>query len=358
MLHLLVIIFRELHGFGAWWFAELRGLVPPLITRSRRKHRQQLVLTLQGQEVTLSKRGGGHEQRLGAAKLGSPAQVEALRAMLRRTQGRERRITLRLGLREGLRRVLDLPLAAREDLGELLRLGMDRLSPFAADEVHFAYRLIASDPGSRRIQVELQLAPKRVIDQALAVAARFEVAPDSVELAAACADPEVALNLLPQRKSGSALSLLDRALIGASALVVAAVIGLDMYLEGSVAKDLERQAAAAKGPAEESLALIERLDEIRLPIHFLTERKSKKSLAVEVLDELTRLIPDEAYVVQLTIRANEVQLHGLAKDAARLIRSLNRSTLFREARFLSPITQDSVEIAERFHIAVALGEAD
>ncbi|HEU4476676.1 MAG TPA: hypothetical protein VFR71_08300, partial [Methyloceanibacter sp.] len=183
MLHLLISISRELQRFGAWWFAELRGFVPPFLTRNRRKHRQRLVLTVQGAEVTLSKRAGGPEERLGAATLDAPTEVEALRAMLRCAKARDRRIALRLGPREGLRRVLDLPLAARDDLGELLRLEMDRLSPFAADQVQFAYRLVASDPANRRIRVELQMAPKSVIDQALAVAARFEVVPDSVELA-------------------------------------------------------------------------------------------------------------------------------------------------------------------------------
>jgi general secretion pathway protein L len=202
------------------------------------------------------------------------------------------------------------------------------------------------------------MAPKTVIDQALAVAARFELVPDSVELATADADPESVLNLLPQQSTGKALSMLDRAFVGASALIVAAAIGLNLHLERSAAKDLERQVAEAKSPAEESLALIERSSEIRAQLLTLAERKSKESLAVEVLDELTRLIPDEAYVIRLTIRAKEVQLEGLAQDAARLIRLLSESTLFREPHFLSPIIQDSVAMAERFNIAIALGNAD
>ena len=102
---------------------------------------------------------------------------------------------------------------------------------------------------------------------------------------------------------------------------------------------------------------MERLDEIRSQVHLLTERKSTERVVVEVLNELTRLVPDEAHVVQLTLRANEVQLQGFARDAGRLIRLLDRSTFFREPHFLSPITQDPVEGTERFHIAVSLGEA-
>jgi general secretion pathway protein L len=131
-----------------------------------------------------------------------------------------------------------------------------------------------------------------------------------------------------------------------------------LHQERSAAKDLERQAAAAKSPAEESLALIARLDENRAKVTLLTERKSKERLAIEVLDELTRLVPDGAYVVQLTLRGREVQLQGFAKDAARLVRLLDRSTLFGAPRFVSPITQDSGEGVEQFHIAVAIGGAN
>jgi general secretion pathway protein L len=356
MFHLLGVTSRTIEGFGAWWLAELRGLIPPSLSRNRRPG---LVLTMQGAEVVLSERAGGQQQRLGAATLDAPAEIEALRAVLRRAKARKQGVALRLGPTEGLRRMLDLPLAAQDDLAELLRFEMDRLTPFAAHQVHFAYRLVASDPKSRRIQVELQIAPKRTIDQALAVAALFEVVPDSIELAGAGPDPETVLNLLPQEQRGKArMSLLDRALAGASALVVAAAIGVPLHQERSAAEDLERQVAAAKGPAENALALLERLDEIRAQVHFLKERKSKAILALEVLDELTRLVPDQAYVVELTLRANEVQLHGFAQDAARLITLLDRSALFRAPRFLSPISQESGQRAQRFHIAAALREAN
>ena len=61
---------------------------------------------------------------------------------------------------------------------------MDRLTPFRADEVYFAQRVLASDAAGRRITVELQVAPKRVVEQALATAQRLGLSPARVELAA------------------------------------------------------------------------------------------------------------------------------------------------------------------------------
>jgi hypothetical protein len=57
-----------------------------------------------------------------------------------------------------------------------------------------------------------------------------------------------------------------------------------------------------------------------------------------VLAELTRLIPDEAYISQVQINEDEVRIDGFALSVAELVVALNRSSLFSKVEFLSPIT--------------------
>ena len=83
----------------------------------------------------------------------------------------------------GLRKALDLPLAAEDDLDQLLRFEMDRLTPFRAEDVVFAQRVLERDPERQRMTVELQVAPRAVVEQALAMAAACKVRPTRVELA-------------------------------------------------------------------------------------------------------------------------------------------------------------------------------
>jgi general secretion pathway protein L len=355
MLHLLAVVRSSLEGFLGWWLAELRGLVPARFSRSERRQRQRLVLTLHGAEVALSEGAGAQEQSLGEAALDAPAEIDALRTALRRARHRKRGVTLRLGSDQGLRRTLQVPLAAREDLGQLLRFEMDRLSPVRTDEVQFAYRVVDTDSANRRITVELQMAPRMVVDHALEVAERLDVVPAALELTDAGAGPAGALNLLPRDSGTSAqASRLNRALAVLALLLAVAAVAIPLRHQRSTADELERHVAAARAAAEQSLTLREQLDELRAGVRFLIDRKTQTPLVTEMLAELTRLIPDQAYVVQLTLRGSELQLHGFANTASELIGLLDQSALFHAPQFRSPVTQDPRQEAERFHISVEL----
>ena len=89
---------------------------------------------------------------------------------------------------------------------------MDRLTPFRADEVYFAHRVLGSDVRNHQLSVELQLTPKREIERVLKAARSFGVVPWRIELAAG-AESAGTLNLLPGEPShGTREGRLSRAL--------------------------------------------------------------------------------------------------------------------------------------------------
>jgi hypothetical protein len=110
---------------------------------------------------------------------------------LRRIKRHRPRVTLRLGRELGLRKLLNLPLAAGNDLDQLLRFEMDRLSPFGADNVYFAYRVVRIDPKAGSILVEVQIVPRKKVDRALASAERLGLQARRVELDGAAADEKL-----------------------------------------------------------------------------------------------------------------------------------------------------------------------
>jgi len=112
--------------------------------------------------------------------------------------------------------------------------------------------------------------------------------------------------------------------------------------------------AAARAEAEESLALRARLDQLTESSRFLVAEKTRRPMVAEVLAELTRLVPDQAHIVQLDLRDRSIQLHGYATTASDLIGLLDQSELFRTPQFRSPVTQDPSSGTERFHLSVEL----
>jgi general secretion pathway protein L len=354
MTRLASLIRGAIGAFFTWWLAELGGLVPRRLRPAGRRGRRGAVLTLGPDESVVAERSADQERVLGNVASAAPDHDERLRALLEQAKRRGRRVTLRLAGDLGLRKVLDLPLAAREDLEQLLRFEMDRLTPFKAEEVYFAQQVVGTDPAARRIAVELQLAPRRVVDQALATAQRLGLVARRVELAGAAPGAE-ALNLLPgEAGAGARESRLNRALVLlAAALAVTAVV-IPLRRQQAALEDLETRVAAARAEAEESMALRARLDQLTQSAQFLVAQKTARPMVTEVLAELTRLVPDQAHIIQLELRDGTVQLHGYAATASELIGLLDQSELFKTPQFRSPVTQDPRSGSERFHVSVEL----
>ena len=98
----------------------------------------------------------------------------------------------------------------------------------------------------------------------------------------------------------------------------------------------------------------DRLGALTKSSQFLLADKTGQPLVVQVLNELTRLVPDHAYLIQLEFRDQTVELHGFASTASDLIGVLDQSPLFKAPQFRAPVTQDRRSGAERFHISVEL----
>jgi general secretion pathway protein L len=74
----------------------------------------------------------------------------------------------------------------------------------------------------------------------------------------------------------------------------------------------------------------------------------------ELLATLTRLIPDDAYLSEMTINGDHVRLVGAANSATALLTLIAQSPGFRGAAFESPIVQDPRLNRERFDITAGI----
>jgi general secretion pathway protein L len=77
-----------------------------------------------------------------------------------------------------------------------------------------------------------------------------------------------------------------------------------------------------------------------------------------ILAEITRVVPDQAYLSQLDWRDGTLQLEGLAAAATSLVGLLDSSPMFGAPQFRSPVTPDRRTELERFHVSVELTRED
>jgi general secretion pathway protein L len=192
-----------------------------------------------------------------------------------------------------------------------------------------------------------------VVEQALATAQRIGLSPVRVELAADAGGGE-RLNLLRAEPGCVREGRATRALVLLAVILAVIAVATPLRRQQARLDELETRAAAARAEAEESLELRAQLDQLAQSTRFLIAEKTDRPMVAEVLAELTRLVPDQAHIVQLDLRDGSVQLHGYAATASDLIGLLYQSDLFRTPQFRSPVTQDPRSGTERFHLSVEL----
>ena len=343
-----------IEAFMGWWFRELASLAPRWWRRAPGHARRAPVLVLGLTDAKLMEpTADGASRTLRTVVVAASTECDQhLSVTLRPARSGRRPLIVRLSRDLGLRKILDLPLVAENDLDQLLRFEMERLTPFRENEVVFAQRVLGRDLQNRRISVELHVAPKHVVERALKASRALGFVPARIELADTRPPGDGTLNLLPEKHRETAKKSWSSrvpALLGV-ALFAGAVL-IPIQRQRAILVDLEARVATARAGATEALALRESLDQLTASAGLLAD-KARRPMAIEVVTELTRLVPDQAHITELVLRDGTIQLYGYASTASDLIRTLGQSPLFRNPQFDSAVTLDPQTGIERFHISV------
>jgi Tfp pilus assembly protein PilN len=148
------------------------------------------------------------------------------------------------------------------------------------------------------------------------------------------------IDLVPE----SAIRRLRRLQFAALAATVALLLTIvlqpfqDVFLWKRRIVDIEGRVAALKDEAESLITLRQGNSEIRDRLEAWGKRLSGHMPATEVLGEVTRLLPPEAWLESLQIQDGKVILNGNAPSATFVLEQLENSAVFEGARFDAPVT--------------------
>ena len=148
-----------------------------------------------------------------------------------------------------------------------------------------------------------------------------------------------ALNLLPGAKEegrGRTLSWLN------TSLTILLLIGLIAWGGSYPIKDEIRLRQLQKenqklAPSVEALRREEtELNRLRKEIAFFSGLKERRGVVMRMLDELSRIVPNNAYLSNLRFHEGTVELQGSAENASGLVPLLERSPVFENVTFNAP----------------------
>jgi Tfp pilus assembly protein PilN len=164
------------------------------------------------------------------------------------------------------------------------------------------------------------------------------------------------LNMLPaEERGGSEEGAPVVTFFLASLLALVTIVWLlgamvqDFRIEGHLKSQLaaiEPQLRQVRSEEAESRDLAEK---IRLLA------RSEQALATIYLQELTQVVPKDAYLNTFRMRNGKIELEGFAKEASELIPAIDKSRHFSNPEFTSPVTKVQNN-EERFSLTTRVGE--
>ena len=346
---------RALAAFFRWWAQDLLSLVPTHLGQSARPERRGLILELRQTESALLNRTAAGECLLGTVQVDASDYHQRLKLLVHRAKSHTKTITVRLPQDRGLRKRLDLPLAALHDLTQLLGFDMDKLTPFKSDEVHFGHRVLGIDREARRVSIELHVAPRCEVDRALWITRHLGIAATRIQLASTTDEGLNHVNLyFEQSRRSTWEKAVHWTLVTLASVLVVAVVAIPLQRKLVAAAALEAQLSTLRTEAAKSIALQKLLDQLSARVQFLETATRGRVTATQVIAEMTQLLPDQAHLLQFSLRDSTVQLHGIAADANSLITLLDNSAILANPRFLAPVTKDARSGLEAFDISIEI----
>ncbi|PSJ63452.1 PilN domain-containing protein [Kumtagia ephedrae] len=145
-----------------------------------------------------------------------------------------------------------------------------------------------------------------------------------------------------------------RVVVAASAVLAIATLGHAQwhYREGIRQLDTEIEALGVevktvRALSDERNRRVEQIESVRV------QRAQAIPLA-KILEELTRLVPDDSWIIDLSIEDDKVTFSGFSSSAAGLIATLDASPLFSGPTFTAPVVKAPGADGERFTLVMKL----
>ena len=106
-------------------------------------------------------------------------------------------------------------------------------------------------------------------------------------------------------------------------------------------------------PLTEQIQLKKRnLDVYEKQVKTINDFANRQTSLLGLLEEVSRVLPDTAWVQRFHLRDNELVLQGFASNASEVMAILNGIAMFQSPTLRSPITREPDKEIERFNIAL------
>ncbi len=249
-----------------------------------------------------------------------------------------------------LKHQIELPMQAEGNLRSAVSFQLDKLTPFNIDQIYFDALVLDKNKIKQKLLVDIFVLPQA------------PVAPLLKELSRVIGMP---FDRITTKKVGNKINLLGELkaklrlnhnawLVLFLGLCCSAAIFSPIMQKRTVMLEQKQHIAELR---EQTAAVIKKkhsLEKNLNGLNYLIAKKSENPPMAKIIEELTRIIPDESYVPQLRFKGNEIIIKGQGKNVVTLIKTLENSALIESAKFTSAVNRNARTGLDSFSIQIIL----
>ena len=333
-----------------WWARQMRALLPQALLPDASQS-DALLVAMAGMsdapQIRLSLRRRRRETPLGSFRLDEAGRRAAMAAIRQRSG----RVILRPDPAAVLERKVMLPLAAEHDVTQVLRYEMDRLTPFAAEQVFWSAIVERRDRAAGRLEIRLSLLPKSLVQPALATIAAIGLKVSAIETASPSGAPRL-IDLVPPSSQRRRTLAFAWAACGVLAVIALAT---PFVTQSLARRTVEARIADLQPRIAQAEALRRRLAAGSAGNDVIATEHAGIGDALRVLATVTELLPDDTVLADLSLRQSKLSISGRSRAAPVLIPAMAGDPALHNPSFAAPVTRTPDGNADTFVIRAELG---
>ena len=350
----------DIAAFFRWWKRELTFLVPAKLRSLGGRSGNKLFFRVIGFECELTFMTGKNTVKIGSFTLDHKGAARLNELFEQRPELKSCENILLLGHSQAVRKTIALPNATEENLNQVINYELDRFTPFVPEQLYYDFSVVGRNKEASQIIVELVCTPKWKLETLQKEMTSLGLKIAAVRYYEAGQDSDFKTgdyNLLPYAMRPK----LNKGPRNANIVLIFCLLALfitalvfPVVLEKRIETELIEKIRVAQGKTEEVEKLQLEADDVLGNAEKVVQIKESLPSMVIILDELTRLLPDNTWLKSFQYANGKLQIQGISSSAAALIAIIEASQLFNNTSFVSPVTQDRSTGLERFQIATQL----
>ncbi len=257
-----------------------------------------------------------------------------------------------------LRRLITLPSSTEENLENVVSYEMDRYTPFSKEDVYFDIKIQDRNTEEQKITVALSVIKKSIVDDILKFAADAGM---SIQTSFAVVDENEGqvehfafIKDQQQTNASKPSSVANKFLVILTMILAIVALTLPIAKNYWVAEQYKAELSLMQDDVNQVRRLQSEYKAIKQDVDFINAQTSHSIKTLDLLNELSRIIPDDTFLGRLVLEQGVVRIRGNSAAASKLISIIDASEQFADVRFVAPVTQNSKTGKESFTVEFRL----